>query len=389
MFTLLLLFSVTLLSHHAPTEIASANFTYHRPSVTVVSPVTDVIYDYGSEIPLAVKVEMHPSGFPNLAPEELSEVRYSVDGLPEVNASVRNEVNSKGYCMWGYANEIITGLSRGAHKLFIRGHTSYGNFSSQAISFNRTVYFIVGTVSPAIELFSPQPTTYNSITVSVKFLSYKSLVWAGYSLDQKMVVDCMNGANITYLQNGAHSLRVYGTASGGNVYASQSVVFSINGKNPPVITLDIEKMIYDRQFLPSDYQNMTYWHLVFDVNEPTSWTGCNLNGGANQTIERNPTLHLAYGTYTIIVYAADLCGNKGASAPYTFTVGPGEAGSAYKSSSSNSTTISLPDSNEDSTSNQPFFMPTAVAAGVALITASAVLFFLRKNQKRVLADSAQ
>src|SRR5512135_546447 len=60
---------------------------------------------------------------------------------------------------------------------------------------------------------------------------------------------------------------------------------------------------------------MTYWHLVFYVNEPTSWTGCSINGGANQTIERNPTLRFAYGTYTIIVYAADLCGNKGASAP--------------------------------------------------------------------------
>ncbi len=302
MFTLLLLFSVTLLSHRPTTEIASANFTYHRPSFTVVSPVTDVIYDYESEIPLVVKVEMHPSGFPNLGPEELAEVRYCVDGLPEVNASVRNEVNSKGYGMWGYANATITGLSRGAHKLFIRGHTSYGNFSSQAISFNRTVYFIVDTVSPSIKVLSPQPITYNSINVSIKLTSNKPLVWAGYSLDQKMVIECIDGANMTYLQNGAHSLRIYGTDGSGNVYASQSVVFSIKGKNPPVVTWGIEKMIYDRQFLPSDYQNMTYWHLVFNVNEPTSWTGCSINGGANQTIERNPTLRLAYGTYTIVVY---------------------------------------------------------------------------------------
>ena len=385
----MLLFSVALFLHLPPSEIASGNFTYHKPSVTVVTPTTDVVYDYDSEIPLAVKVEMYPSGFPNLGPEELSEVRYSIDGQPEVNASIRNEVDSKGYGMWGYANATISGLLRGAHMLFVRGHTSYGNFSSQAVSFNRTVYFIVGTVSPAIDLVSPQPTTYNSITVSVKFKSDKPLAWAGYSLDQKMIVYCLDGADITYLQNGAHSLRVYGTDGSGNVYASQSIAFSINGKNPPVIKLDIEKMIDDRQFLPSDYQNMTYWHLVFNVNEPTSWTGCSINGGANQTIERNPTLRLAYGTYTIVVYAADLCGNKGASAPYTFTLRPGEAGSAYKSSNSTSTPVLQTDSNDDSTSNQPFFVSIAIAAGIALITASALLFFLRKNQKRVLVDSAR
>ncbi len=341
---------------------------------------------------------MHHSSIPNLGVEELAEVRYSIDGQPENSASIKNEVDSRGfvYGMYGYANATIVGISRGAHKLFIRGHTSLGNFSSEAVSFNRTIYFIVDSVFPVITVVSPQHTTYNSITVSVKFNSYKPLTWAGYSLDQKMVVDCPSGVNITYLQNGAHSLRVYGTDGIGNVYASNSIVFSINGKNPPVVTLDIEKMVYDRQFLPSDYENMTYWHLVFHVNEPTSWTGCSINGGANQTIERNPTLRLAYGQYTIVVYAADLCGNKGASAPYTFTLAPGEAGSAYASTSpnQNSSSAQTPTSADNSTSilptktldpavQEPF--PTlqviAVSVAVAAVLAVAALVYLKKRKR--------
>ena len=323
-------------------DFASANFTYHKSTVTVVSPVTDMVYDYNSEIPLTIEVEMYPSGIPGLGAEELAEVRYSVDGLPEKKSSVTNEVNPQGYGTTGYASATIIGLSKGAHELFVRGHTSYGNFSSEIASFNITIYFIVDSVSATIDVISPQQITYNSTTVSLNFKSYESLNWAGYSLDKKLISNCKNNTTITYLSNGIHSLRIYGTDGIGNVHASQSIVFFIDGKDPPVVTLDIEKIVNDRQFLPSDHNQNTWWHLVFHVNEPTSWMGYNIDGGNNQTIEGNTTLGFSYGQYTIVVYAADLCGNIGASTPYTFTLGPGEAGSAY----------TPPDSNENSTSTQ-------------------------------------
>jgi hypothetical protein len=211
-----------------------------------------------------------------------------------------------------------------------------------------------------------------------------------------MVVDCLEGANMTYLQNGAHSLRVYGTDGSGNVYASQSVVFYVNGKKPPVVTWDIEKMVHDRQFLPSDYENMTWWHLVFYVTEPTSWTGCSINGGANQTVEGNATLHFAYGTYTIVVYAADLCGNKGASAPYTFTLGPGEAGTAYASPSPNlnsastqtpasadNSTSTLPTKTSEPTPQEPFpWLPVAIVSVAVVAVVAVVALVYWKKRKR-------
>ena len=351
-------------------DFASANFTYHKSTVSVISPVTDMVYELNSEIPLTIKVEMHPSGIPGLGAEELAEVRYSIDGQLEKSASITNEVNPKGYGTTGYASATILDLSKGAHKMFVRGHTSYGNFSSKTASFNTTIYFIVDSVTPTINVISPQQKNYSSTAVSLNFKSSESLTWAGYSLDKKLVSNCRENTTITYLSNGAHSLRIYGTDSIGNVYASQSIVFFIDGKDPPLVTLDIEKIVNDRKFLPSDHNQNTWWHLVFHVNEPTSWIGYSIDGGANQTIEGNTTLGFSYGQYTIVVYAADLCGNIGASTPYTFTLAPGEAGSAY--ASPDDTTSMLQPETLDPPPQEPL-STTSVVIGLVVIVVTIAL----------------
>jgi hypothetical protein len=51
----------------------------------------------------------------------------------------------------------------------------------------------------------------------------------------------------------------------------------------------------------------------------------------------NDTIHMTYRSHTAISYAKDDCGNIGASDPYTFVLGPGEAGSAYGSPSKTNT----------------------------------------------------
>mgnify|MGYP005850879101 CR=1 FL=1 len=378
----MLLLSAMLSLRLAFTDFASANFSYNRPTVTVISPVTDMVYDYYSSILLSVKVEMYPHSFPNLGAEELAEVRYSIDGQPEKNVPVKNKVIKPGYCT-AYANATISGLSNGAHKLFIRGHTNFGDFSSPSVGFNRTICFIVNSISATIKVISPQQTTYRSNTVSLNFTSYKPLTWAGYSLDRQMVVDCLDKADITNLSNGTHSLRIYGTDGSGNNYASQSIVFSINDKSPPVVTLDIEAIINDRKNVHYDFGNMSYWRLFFHVNEPTSWMGYSMDGGAKATIEGNKSIGLSYGTHTIIVYAEDFCGNIGASTPYTFTLTQEETRPAH--------TPPNPSPNSPSTSTNPFdaapsnqTLSTAIiiVAGVMLAPALIVLFYFRKKSRQ-------
>jgi len=362
-------------------DFASANFSYTTPTVTVISPVTDRVYGYNSNIPLSVKIEMYPHSVINLGAEELAEVRYSIDGQAENNAPINNEVPESRYCT-GYANATISGLSKGAHKLLIRGHTNFGDFSSPAVSFTRTICFIVDSVSATIEVISPQQTTYNSNTAPLNFTSYKPLTWAGYSLDQKLVIDCLDKANITNLSNGTHSLRIYGTDGSGNIYASQSIVFSINDKSPPVVTLDIEAILNDRKNRHYDFGNMSYWRLVFHVNEPTSWMSYSMDGGANLPIEGNTSLKLSYGSHTIIVYAADLCGNVGASTAYTFTLAKEETIPAHtppNPSPSSSPTSTGP--NDASTSNQTLSIAIIIVAGIMLAPTLIVLFYFRKKSK--------
>jgi hypothetical protein len=229
---------------------ASANFTYHPPIITVLSPVTNMAYDYQSNISLSVKVEMQNWGMTNS--EELGEVKYSLDGQPDVAATVKNEIKKQGYGIEGFATATLSGVAEGAHSLFIHGQTTFSKSSARA-SFNRTIYFVVGTFTPTIQVLSPRQITYNSITVPLEYKSDKPLSWAGYSLDQKPVVTSLTKIVITNLFNGVHYLRVYGNDSNGNICASQEIVFTINGKKPPVVTIDAQAIMEARKHLPSDF----------------------------------------------------------------------------------------------------------------------------------------
>jgi hypothetical protein len=187
-------------------------------------------------------------------------------------------------------------------------------------------------------------------------------------------------------------LRIYGKDLAGKLYASDTIVFSINGKKPPTVTLDIDAIVNARPYLPSDFKDRTYWKLYFHVSEPASWAAYSMDGGANQTVDSGAILRMAYGTYTIIVYAKDYCGNSGASAPYTFTLAPDEAGSAYAHQTPRPSRPSNWTPPSDNTAppnlNNPFnqqtpkdTFPTAlVAAVIALIAfVSATGVFLLKR----------
>lgn len=92
--------------------------------------------------------------------------------------------------------------------------------------------------------------------------------------------------------------------------SQKTIVVSSGDTTPPVITI-------------LSPQNTTYTtssvSLTFTINEPTSWIGYSLDGGANVTITGNTTLSLANSAHNVIVYANDTSGNMGSSRVY-FTV---------------------------------------------------------------------
>lgn len=362
-------------------EYASANFDYHPPRVTVISPVTDMTYDNQASIALSVKVEMY-SWDGSFNWEQLAEVKYSLDGQPDGSATIENK--AKNGVSEGFATATLSGVTEGAHSLYIYGKTTLSK-SSERASFDRTIFFVVGKVTPTIQVLSPQQKTYNSKDVSLLFKSDKPLTWTGYSLDQKMVVTSLPSAVITNLFNGEHYLRVYGNDTDGNICASQEIVFTINGKNPPTVTIDAQAIAEARKRVPEDFGNRswTYLPLKFHVNEPTTWTGCSIDGGAIQTIEINMTLsNVPFGRHTIIVYAKDICGNMGSSAPLTINLLRGVAGSAYASPNASQTNLQeiIPENNP---SNNTSTMGLIVAsAALAAIVAFACVFLFKRYRRK-------
>jgi hypothetical protein len=366
-------------------EFASANFShYSAPRMTTLSPVTNMVYNQPS-ISLSVKVEM--SNWDMSSWEQLAEVKYSLDGQPAVSATIKNKYKTAS--VEGFATATISGVGKGAHSLYIHGETTFSNYSSLSANVDSTVYFVVDSVTPTIQVVSPRQATYSSTTAPLEYKSDEPLTWAGYSLDQNMVVACLDNATLTNLSNGVHSLRVYGTDGAGKVYASKEVVFSVNGKNPPVVTIDAAAIVETRKFLPSDFQDETWWPLIFHVNEPTSWMGYSMDDGGNQTVEGNTTLRVSYGSHTIIVYAKDACGNAGTSTPYTFVAGKGEAGSAYASPTATQPLpeVTLQPSPSDIVEQQTqpdWFQMTFVVAPAALVVIVAVtgVFRVKRNHRR-------
>jgi hypothetical protein len=212
----------------------------------------------------------------------------------------------------------------------------------------------------------------------------------GIQLRQRHGSHHPDGFNAHLLANGAHTLRVYGNDTNGKICASNQVTFTINGKKPPVVTIDANAMVEARKYLPSDFENKTWWKLICHVNEPTSWMGYSLDGGAVEG-GGNSTLVLSYGSHTVTVYAKDICGNEGSSAPYTFVLGPGEAGSAYAPATGKLPPMLLPTSTSTlgQTQQQPF--PTLLFIAAVLATAFAgvgIIVYFRKHKQLADKDCA-
>jgi hypothetical protein len=343
---------------------------YSSPEVTIVSPITNRIYD-SNNVSITVKVEMTNWDFFK-DNEELKSLNYSLDVQPEASALVTNE-KKPNYHIEGLAKATLSGLPDGAHSLHIHGQTHFSQSNTTLNNFEDTIFFIVKNAEQ-IQLVSPQSTTYKSTSILLDYRSIKAIAWVGYCLDQKTVVSCPSDNTLRNLFNGVHTLRLYGKDSQGNVFSSKEVSFTIDGKAPPVITMNDQAIKDARKTLPPDYKNKTWLLLKFYVNVPTTWLGYSLDGKAIETIEGNTTIGpLVYGRYTVIVYAKDDCGNMGQSQPYNVVLSSGEIISDYKAPASEQA-ILIFDSN----------VITIIAAAVLtvlIISFSLVHLILKRTKK--------
>jgi len=134
-------------------------------------------------------------------------IGYSLDGQSNVTIT---------------GNTTLTGLSDGIHTV-----TVYANDTAGNMGYSETVYFTVDTVSPRIEILSPENKTYDTSDIPLTFTVDESVLWIAYSLDNKANVSIAGNTILHGLSDGSHSLIVYARDTVENIGASEIIHFSI------------------------------------------------------------------------------------------------------------------------------------------------------------------
>jgi len=217
-----------------------------------------------------------------------------------------------GYSLDGQANETITGnttlpvLSDGSHNVVVYANDTFGN-----MGFSDTIYFTVDTVSPNIEILSPENTTYAADSIPLTFTVDETTSWAGYSLDGQINVTIAGSTTLPFLSDGSHNLVVYANDTAGNMGSSDIIYFTMDTTPPSILIVSPENKTYATINVP----------FTFMIDESVSWMAYSLDNQANVTITENTTLSgLSDGSHNLVVYANDTANNKGSSNIVYFTI---------------------------------------------------------------------
>jgi len=243
-----------------------------------------------------------------LSPENTT---YATNAVP-LDFTVDEATSWIGYSLDGQANETITGnttlpvLSDGSHNVVVYANDTFGN-----MGFSDTIYFTVDTVSPNIEILSPENTTYAADSIPLTFTVDETTSWAGYSLDGQINVTIAGSTTLPFLSDGSHNLVVYANDTAGNMGSSDIIYFTMDTTPPSILIVSPENKTYATINVP----------FTFMIDESVSWMAYSLDNQANVTITENTTLSgLSDGSHNLVVYANDTANNKGSSNIVYFTI---------------------------------------------------------------------
>ena len=151
----------------------------------------------------------------------------------QLTFTVNESTSWAGYSLDGQMNMTVSGnttlfgLSDGSHVITVCANDTAGNMGS-----SDTVYFTIDTVSPNIEILSPENKTYATNSVFLNFTLDELTSWVGYSLDAEKNVTITGNTTISGLSNGLHSLIVYANDTAGNTGGSEIIHFTIETPQP-------------------------------------------------------------------------------------------------------------------------------------------------------------
>jgi hypothetical protein len=191
----------------------------------------------------------------------LTSVYYVVDGGERQNITLsKADTSPSGYSPNvssssppPFSFSIILNLTAGMHSVVVGAEA----VSYYMLSVNLASVIVQGRFGPvnfAVALpkpfiVSPESIVYNESNVPLAFslgtsVGARDTSWVGYSLDGKGNVTLTGNTTLTGLTNGEHSITVYANDTLGNVYASQTINFTVasaeakqEAKSFPTITV--------------------------------------------------------------------------------------------------------------------------------------------------------
>jgi hypothetical protein len=176
--------------------------TVGQAQIEILSPLNQT-YNYNKHIPLDLSVNRS---------ESIVNMGYTLDEM--LNVTIPRNTTLYGP------------LSDGPHTLRV-----YSIFSD-VLPASSTISFTVDTTAPNVSVLSVEDKTYNASNIPLDFTVNETTSLITYVLDGR-VYTVYGNDTLSGLQNGKHTLIVYGTDDVGNAGASETVNFNVSVPIPP------------------------------------------------------------------------------------------------------------------------------------------------------------
>ena len=308
--------------------------SYAPHSITVYA--NDTSGNWGKDmVHFTVAKDVTPPVVTITSPKSTTYNKYSVPTSIPLTYYVDESTDWEGYTRNGAANITLTGntilygLSKGSHTLTVYANDTSGNMGHSSVSFTvaKIPDPIINWPPEPVTLHDPTDTTNTSMSLSwtknldsdfKKYVLYHSTPEG--SIGQK-ITETTNRSDTSYQMTGLsedtmyyYVVRVYdmgGLSSDSNKVSARTNKTIPPDNEPPILMI----------LSPA---NTTYStssvELTWLTNEPLSWAGFNLNGGATTTITNNQTISdLEDGLYNLVLKGTDSAGNNG-SDTVSFTI---------------------------------------------------------------------
>jgi parallel beta-helix repeat protein len=192
---------------------------------SVVVYANDTVGNMGQSSIISFTIDTAPPGVTVLSPENSTYATTSIS----LNFTVDEPTSWIGYQLDTQGNVTVTGnetlsnLAEGNHKI-----TVYANDTNGLMGHSATLYFVVDTVAPTVQVISPENKTYTSNSLPLNITTSENFQHAYYSLDGTANVTVSGNTTLTSLPDGSHRIRVYVEDEAGNIGVSVLVYFTVN-----------------------------------------------------------------------------------------------------------------------------------------------------------------